>query len=161
MRVLVCGSRRLPWPDVVGAALDSINAVCLGDLVVIEGCASGADRAAHDWCRFRGLGDARHRCYPVDWQAARRTRPDWRVAGHERNAHMLRERPDVVIAFHDAFDGSRGGTSDMCLRAVMAGVPTLLQTSPVWHEGERWLGLDDFPQWRRERVEREAAPNRS
>ncbi|MGX6744011.1 SLOG family protein [Streptomyces peucetius] len=47
-RVLVCGSRRWPWPSTVEAVLDRL-ADRYGDrLVVIEGAATGADA-----CRMR------------------------------------------------------------------------------------------------------------
>ena len=89
-RVLICGSRRWPYRRTVEAVLDRL-AVRYGDrLVVIEGAANGADAAAHRWCLGQGFGADRHRCHPVDWAEARRTRPQsWRVAGHERNMRML------------------------------------------------------------------------
>ncbi|MGW4197508.1 SLOG family protein [Streptomyces sp. NPDC005004] len=91
-RVLVCGSRRWRWPATVESALDRLTTRYGDRLVVIEGAASGADRAAHDWCNARGLGAERHRCFPVDWQAERRARPkNWSAAGPERNTRMLLE----------------------------------------------------------------------
>lgn len=68
-RVLVCGSRRWRWPDTVAAVLDRPAARYGQDLVVIEGAATGADQAAHDWCERLSLDGAHHRCYPVDWAA--------------------------------------------------------------------------------------------
>ncbi|MGH1555399.1 SLOG family protein [Streptomyces sp. L7] len=83
-RVLVCGDRRWAWPGTVTAVLDRLAARHGDRLVVIEGAASGADRAAHIWCERNGLGTHRHRCHPVDWRTARRTRPKtWRLAGPE------------------------------------------------------------------------------
>ncbi|MFE7243715.1 SLOG family protein [Streptomyces sp. NPDC057580] len=82
LRVLVCGSRRWPWPESVEAVLDRLAARHGDQLVVIEGAATGADAAAHKWCLSKGLGPDRHRCHPVDWAAERRARPkDWRLAG--------------------------------------------------------------------------------
>ncbi|MGW3811555.1 SLOG family protein [Micromonospora sp. NPDC005113] len=127
-RVLVCGSRRWPWPASVEVALDGLAARYDKALVVIEGAASGADSAAHRWCEDRGVGPDRHRCYPVDWAAVRRERPkDWRLAGPERNARMLlEEHPRLIVAFHDHLDPASGGTSDMCLRGLVAQVPVWL-----------------------------------
>ncbi|MEU6757765.1 SLOG family protein [Streptomyces sp. NPDC046685] len=59
-RGLVCGSRHWPWPQSVGAVLDRLASRYGQDLAVIEGAATGADRAAHDWCGRHGLGADRH-----------------------------------------------------------------------------------------------------
>ncbi|WP_406128541.1 SLOG family protein [Streptomyces canus] len=97
-RVLVCGDRQWAWSATVAAVLDRLSARHGDRLVVIEGAASGADHAAHLWCERNGLGADCHRCHPVDWQTARRTRPKtWRLAGPERNTRMqLQERPQVI-----------------------------------------------------------------
>ncbi|MBB6081893.1 SLOG family protein [Streptomyces paradoxus] len=60
-RVLICGSRRWPWPSAVGAVLDRLLARHGDRLVVIEGSATGADAAACSWCRRHGLDADRHR----------------------------------------------------------------------------------------------------
>ena len=155
-RILVCGSRRWPWPAAVEVALDGLALRYGRALVVIEGAASGADSAAHRWCEDHGLGPDCHRCYPVDWTAARRERPkDWRLAGPERNARMLlEEHPQLIVAFHDALDPAKGGTSAMCLRGVVAQVPVWLVPGEDPRAG-RWLSLDFFPGKRADRVGRE------
>ncbi|MFI1989091.1 SLOG family protein [Actinoplanes sp. NPDC020271] len=154
-RVLVCGSRRWPWPATVHAVLNRLATRYGEHLVVIEGAASGADRAAHQWCLDRSLG-ARHRCHPVDWDAIRRSRPDdWRRAGPERNTRMLLgERPQLIVAFHNAFDPARGGTSDMCLKGVLCAVPVWLVPGADLRAG-RWLSAKTFPRGRVGRVDRE------
>ncbi|RJL23972.1 SLOG family protein [Bailinhaonella thermotolerans] len=151
-RVLVCGSRWWPWPDAVAAALDGLARRYGDGLVVIEGAARGADDAAHRWCLRHGLGDDRHRCHPVNWAAEKRARPrGWKAAGPERNTRMLGEDPHLILAFHDRLDPAAGGTSDMCLRGLLSGVP-------VWHipgadpRQGRWLALDMFPTSRIRRV---------
>ncbi|MET9080831.1 SLOG family protein [Streptomyces sp. NPDC004237] len=151
-RVLVCGDRQWPWPGTVTAVLDRLAARHGDRLVVIEGAASGADRVAHVWCERNGLGAGRHRCHPVDWQAARHTRPKtWRLAGPERNARMLlQEHPQLIIGFHACLSLGSGGTSDMCLRGLLGDVPAWLVAGPDPDVG-RWLLLEEFPRWRRER----------
>jgi YspA, cpYpsA-related SLOG family len=145
-RVLVCGSRAWPQPAVVHTALDRLLKRYGDWLVVIEGRTTGADTAAHDWCEQHQLGPDRHRCYPVDWAAERRQRPKtWRAAGPERNTRMLlAERPWLIVAFHDWFDPRSGGTSDMCIKGLLAGVPVWLVPGPRLAEG-RWLRLELFP----------------
>jgi hypothetical protein len=149
----VCGSRRWPWPHTVEAVLDRLTARYGQGLVVIEGAATGADRAAHDWCCRHDLGEDRHRCYPVDWAAEKRSRPDrWRMAGPERNTRMLlNEQPRLVIAFHDHFTPASGGTSDMALRAVLTQVPVWLVPGPDVTVGT-WMRPGIFPADRSRRV---------
>ncbi|MFF7771784.1 hypothetical protein ACFZC7_35480 [Streptomyces massasporeus] len=105
-----------------------------------------------------GLDADRHRCHPVDWAAARRARPhNWRMAGPERNTRMLlQEQPELVIAFHDHFVPASGGTSDMCLRALLNGVPVWLVPSSNVEIGD-WLRLEIFPHDRSRRVQAELA----
>lgn len=69
---------------------------------------------------------------------------------------LLSDRPRLVIACHDRLDPAKGGTSDMCLRALLRAVPVW------WIPGEnpdvgRWLSPAPFPQWRVTRARRELA----
>ncbi|MER6559340.1 SLOG family protein [Streptomyces sp. NPDC001027] len=155
-RVLVCGDRRWAWPGTVAAVLDRLAARYGDRLVVIEGAASGADQAAHLWCERSGLNGDHHRCHPVDWQAERQARPKaWRSAGPERNTRMLlQEHPRLIIAFHTRLDPGTGGTSDMCLRGLLAGIPAWHVTGPDPGVG-RWLLPHEFPRRRRDRVRSE------
>ncbi len=72
-RVLISGSRLWPWDAAVDRALDRLLDRYRERLTVIEGRARGADLAAHRWCVRHRLGPDRHRCYPVDWPAERRS----------------------------------------------------------------------------------------
>jgi hypothetical protein len=154
-RVLICGSRRWSWPQTVDAVLDRLVDRHGERLEVIEGAATGADQAAHYWCERHELPADRHRCHPVDWTAERRIRPnDWRMAGPERNTRMLQDRPQLIIAFHDHFAPTSGGTSDMALRGLLREVPVWLVPG-VDHLVGRWLTLDLFPRRRVDRVRNE------
>jgi len=155
-RVLACGSRRWPWPGTVEAVLDRLAARHGEQLVVIEGAARGADQAALLWCGRHALPEDRHRCHPVDWRAERRARPrQWRLAGPERNSRMLlRDRPQLIICFHDHFDPASGGTSDMALRGLLRGVPVWLVSGEDPAVGQ-WLSLNLFPRQRISRVQGE------
>ncbi len=86
----------------------------------------------------------------------RHSRPDdWRLAGPERNTLMLiDERPRLIVAFQDRFDPAAGGTFDMCLRGLLAGVPVWLVTAANPQVG-RWLSQDEFPSNRTNRIRRE------
>jgi hypothetical protein len=147
-RVLITGSRHWPrpWNGVVEQVLDRLLGRYHERLVVIEGRANGVDLVAHNWCLDHQLGPDRHRCYPVDWEAERLRRPNtWRQAGHDRNSQMLlQEQPNLVIAFHHRFEIHRGGTSNMCLKALLVGLPVWLTSSADPTIG-CWLTLDQFP----------------
>jgi hypothetical protein len=154
-RVLVCGSRRWPWPTTVEACWIVWQHVMAAGWWLIEG-ATGADWAAHLWCGTHGLGADRHRCHPVDWEAERHARPgQWRKAGPERNTRMLvQERSRLVIAFHERLDTAAGETSDMCARGLLSAVPVWLVPGRD-PQVSRWLRLAEFPQHRRARIRRE------
>lgn len=148
--VLICGSRFYLWPRVIFAVLNRLHARHEDRLVVVEGYARGADATAHAWCLGRRFDDTRHRCYPVDWVAERKAlgaKMLWK-AGHDRNTRMLAsERPRLVVAFHEQFSKERGGTSDMCLKGVLAGVPTWLVPVENPNLGE-WVDLEGYPEKR-------------
>lgn len=124
MRVLISGDRNWGKPAVIELILDGLALACQDEnepLVIIEGCARGADKVAHDWgnaMRGSGVADIEH--YPADWDKY------GRGAGPVRNRQMLNEgKPDVVFAFNDHITESKG-TRDMCEIASDAGVPVYL-----------------------------------
>ncbi|MFJ6897433.1 hypothetical protein [Streptomyces hokutonensis] len=67
---------------------------------------------------------------------------------------MLTEKPRLIVAFHGRFAPEVGGTSDMCLRGLLTGVPVWLVPGQSLAVG-RWLRLEEFPQRRSGRVLRE------
>ena len=111
-------------------------------LVLIEGCAQGADSlAGHDWAPQQVLGDLHSAAitvehYPARWEEhdsygqtcwcsteARFSSPRCRGAGPIRNQAMLTlGKPEAVIAFHRDLAHSKG-TRDMVTRARKAGIP--------------------------------------
>lgn len=100
MRILVCGSRTVRDRDLVFRVLDELRDVNGVDSV-IEGCARGPDIFAEAWAGERGIA-VEH--FPADWDA------HGKAAGHIRNAAMLRERPDLVVAFWDGRSSGTAGT---------------------------------------------------
>ncbi len=65
-----------------------------------------------------GLGYTVHP-HPANWDQYHR------AAGPLRNREMLKEAPDIVLAFHDDLSQSKG-TRDMVNQALKAGVPTII-----------------------------------
>lgn len=119
MRILVCGDRN--WTDYDFLALKlsqrligSRPDASLNFLTIIEGNAKGVDQMAGKWAEAWGID---LKVFPALW------RRYGRIAGRIRNNQMLAEgKPDLVIAFHDDLENSRG-TKDMVRRAKKAGIP--------------------------------------
>lgn len=113
MRVLVCGDRHWTDQTLVETMLFGYNRD--DELVLIEGCAPGADTCACAWGRDELPGD-RHMHFPAAWDRY------GRGAGPRRNEQMLVQgQPDIVLAFHNDLTQSKG-TKDMIARAMGAGV---------------------------------------
>lgn len=120
--VLVTGDRNWDNRERLWQVLDSLPVELL-----VQGGATGADRCAQLWANDRFINSVE---YPARWDVY------GRAAGPVRNQEMLdKEHPDLVVAFHDDFEHSRG-TADMVRRARKAGIPTRLFTS----NGEVTLG---------------------
>ena len=145
-RILVCGSRRWPWPETTATILDRLTARHGDRLVIIEGAATGAERAAHRWCTRHQLPAWRHRCHPLAWDAARQRRPrTWHLTGTERTLRILQdEEPRLVIAFHENFTPVAGDTSHTCLGAILLSIPTWLVSTANPDHG-LWLRREHFP----------------
>lgn len=129
MRVLVTGSRRWDRADVVWACLDIIAAEAAKEgveqLVVVHGCARGADTAADRWVRAgrHPLSVTAER-HPANWSEHGRS------AGMLRNRRMVAAGADVCLAFvRDASPGAQH-----CAReAERADIPV------------QWLDYADLP----------------
>lgn len=90
-----------------------------GDFTVVHGAAPGADTIAEEVAlEFLAYAEP----HPADWET------HGKAAGPLRNQEMLDSGIDGVIAFKDGFDLSmgKGGTEDMCRRALRAGKPVTL-----------------------------------
>lgn len=147
-RVLICGSRRWPWPDTVAAVLNSLADRYGRQLVIIEGAATGADRAAHRWCEQQRLPARRHRCHPASGALPgdRRPRAARWSAAERCHRVLLSEEPRLVVAFHEDFDSTgTGGASDTCLRALLLGIPVWLTPTEAPRAGQ-WLQSGHFPE---------------
>jgi hypothetical protein len=112
-RVLVCGDRH--WKDdrLIHGALAALKERH-GRFVVIEGGANGADTLAWHVATDELLLDVE--TFPADWTKYKR------AAGPLRNRQMLDTKPDLVLAFHDNIERSRG-TKDCVEEARRRGIP--------------------------------------
>ena len=127
MKVLVTGDRE--WTDrgIIYAVLagtyewwrGSFSDMTNEDEVfeVVEGHARGADKIAYDWALMMEGNDkpVQPRSFPAKWNEY------GRAAGPIRNKKMLEQSPDVVFAFHDDLENSKG-TAHMIKIAKDAGV---------------------------------------
>lgn len=118
MRIIVCGDRTYCDEWLVNALLDGLyENKPTHPFVLIDGGAKGADHWAEEWA-FK-IPDVEHYIIPADWEGR------GKAAGPIRNQEMIEMRPDLVIAFHDDIEKSKG-TKDMIYRAKKAGIPTYL-----------------------------------
>ena len=100
MRVLVTGDRNWTSEERIRYALSKLENSYNEDFTLIHGAARGADTIAETVAKSLGWTIER---YPADWQKY------GRAAGPVRNKQMLVEgKPDVVLAFHDDFEHSKG-----------------------------------------------------
>lgn len=107
-RILVCGDRN--WTD-----YNLVERILIWHmpLVIIEGGAKGADTCAREVAMSHNIP---YEEYRARWEEYGKS------AGPIRNRQMIKEgKPDVVFAFHDNLDASKG-TKDMIKAARKAGL---------------------------------------
>jgi hypothetical protein len=133
VRVLVTGSRKWPYADVVWRQLDSLYRIARiqgsEDFTVVHGaCPRGADLMASMWCR--AMHDSP--VDPIPRVIEERHPAKWRVdgvlnrrAGFERNTEMAEAGADWCLAFHK--DGS-GGTAHMISEARRCRISVAVYT---------------------------------
>lgn len=125
LRLVVTGDRN--WNDYRGLA-SILSSIDPPPVALAHGGARGADRMAGRWAKSIGIEPE---VFEADW------RPGGvfdKLAGHKRNARMLRQfAPSWVVAFKIGFDHSlrRGGTEHMVGIAREAGVPDSIIDWPV------------------------------
>lgn len=111
-RVLVCGDRNWLDKDTIKTYL-----IQLKPEVVIEGECKGADLLAKECAIELGIIVE---SYPANWQEY------GKAAGMVRNKEMIiKGKPDLVVAFHNNIDNSKG-TKDMLAQAAKYKIPTIL-----------------------------------
>jgi len=118
VRLLVCGDRQWSDYDLVESVLSRINSVSK-----IEYLIEGGQKGADEWAFFAVL-----KIRPI--AKILEFLPDWKKfgksAGQVRNQQMLDEgKPDLVVAFHDDIERSRGA-KDMVDKAIKHHIPVIL-----------------------------------
>lgn len=119
-KILMCGDRN--WTDET-FILDSLMSYLIerpiGEVtLVIHGNARGADQISGRCASTMGLAVV---AFPANWNQY------GRAAGPIRNRQMLEQHPNIVLAFHDNIEESKG-TKDMVSQARLAGVETRVLT---------------------------------
>lgn len=95
-------------------------------LVIIEGGQRGADQLARSWANINDdfSKDVESITVEAEWSILGKR------AGPIRNTKMLREyKPNVVLAFHDDLELSKG-TKDCVEKAKKHGIPVYLVSRP-------------------------------
>jgi len=111
MRILICGDRNWNDVDFIFKQLKTMPS----DTIVIEGEARGADKQSAIAAELCGMKIER---YPAKWSEY------GRAAGPIRNKEMLNAKPNIVWAFHDDLENSKG-TANMMAQATTAGISTI------------------------------------
>lgn len=95
-KILICGDRN--WNDywVIYDVLSKLDR----NLIIIHGAARGADTMAGIIAKNLGFKDVIS--FPAKWTKYGKS------AGPIRNRQMLNENPDLVIAFHNDIENSKG-----------------------------------------------------
>jgi len=119
MVVLVCGSRY--WHS-RRAIQDAIYNLPHGTSIIHGNC-KGADTMAGEAAKVMGFSIC---IFNADWGR------HGLAAGPVRNREMLNQKPDLVIAFHDDINSSKG-TRDCVEEAKIRGIPVELWRSNSTH----------------------------
>ena len=113
MNILICGSRDWKNSEIIYQEILRFSNVKR----IIHGACKGADAIGGFVAERMGFEVVE---FPARWDLY------GRHAGPMRNQQMLDEGcPDVVLAFHDDFEKSKG-TRDMARRARKAGIPVFI-----------------------------------
>ena len=114
--VLICGDRN--WNNF--KVVDTVLSMLPPNTEIVEGDCKGADKISGYLARRRGMIVHPE---PAKWEEYEK------AAGPIRNQLMIdKYHPDLVIAFHDNIEKSKG-TMDMIKRANKAGILVKLVTS--------------------------------
>lgn len=108
MKILVCGSRKWSQLGPIMSRLERLPKLS----TIIEGGCEGADTLARVAAKVIGHDVIE---YPANWNGR------GRAAGPHRNRLMLDLKPELVIAFHEDFERSKG-TKDCVGEATRRGI---------------------------------------
>jgi hypothetical protein len=118
-RYIVCGCRDWISQAAVDTALSELLEQDPSFTLIHGGCATGADRMAHDWAK-RHAHAVTVIVHPAEWERGR-------AAGPLRNEQMAAAGAVLCIAF---WDGESRGTADMIRRAVKHSIPVRIVPKP-------------------------------
>lgn len=115
MKVLVCGDREWSNRELIKSRLSGLlDREKPGDITVIHGACRGADRIAGEVAKELGMQVEEH---PADW----RRHAKWAGPKRNRDREMLDREPDLVLAFHNYLERSKG-TIDTIREAKRRGI---------------------------------------
>lgn len=112
MKILVCGARDYKNRNKIKDFLE----VLPKDTIIIHGGCYGADNLAGEVAKELNL---KVEVFNAEWSVY------GKAAGPKRNQKMIEEKPDLVIAFHDDIENSKG-TKDMVTRAKENNVKVIV-----------------------------------
>lgn len=101
MKIVVCGSHKWLNCDIIRKKLLMLDS----NDIIIEGGCGGADSLSRNVALDIGLEVVE---FPAAWKKYGKS------AGPKRNIKMLDTKPDLVIAFHDDIENSKGTKHIIC-----------------------------------------------
>lgn len=116
MKAIICGDREWSDKDLVMTVLKKLVDQH-GLSTVIEGGARGADSISRSVAEKLGVDVVE---YPAKWEIFGKR------AGVLRNSEMLNENPDLVVAFHDDLQNSKGTLNMMKQSALKTQAKVIL-----------------------------------
>lgn len=134
MKILVCGDRN--WYDrfLIWCVLKEYSE-CGEPVTIISGGCRGADMLAESVAEGLGFDTL---IFKAGWKRY------GKAAGPIRNRQMIDEKPDLVIAFHDYMEKSKG-TKNMLDLAQKNGIEWI-RISHTSHNPEEWNWLESRKQ---------------
>ena len=124
MKILFSGDRY--WDD--EAPVRSVLEGLSRDTEIIQGGAPGLDRMVKTLAE--GMGFKKVKTVYANWDYY------GKAAGPIRNKDMVDQKPDLVLAFHNDLEHSKG-TADLVKQARAAGLFVILFSNGQWHLG--WI----------------------
>lgn len=111
-KILVCGDRNYTNKSLIKKCIENeLNTDCKN--IIIHGGCKGADKLSGIIAKELNLET---KVFPADWDKY------GTKAGPIRNKEMLDYDPDIILAFHDDLENSKG-TKNMVTIARKKGVP--------------------------------------
>lgn len=126
-KILICGDREWDDKETMELWIRHYAQIHRGHIIVIHGACRGADLMAEEICKEIQLP---YWGYPARWDQYKR------AAGPIRNREMYRLQPDLVLAFHNDIENSKGTANMLTLAGGPSRKAQIVMTGDIPLGGE-------------------------